>query len=376
MNEKYRFIRDERGAAIFIVLIVMMILFVLSAVFVFAMTTEGLHSARYDNKTQAYYIARSGAEAVSEHIIQNYDQNQGLEAYLNSLDLPDLVFEKGYIKNIEFEIAEDVIYIRSTGTSSEIDETVVLQLNIDGRSISDYVIFNMSKTGPLKLESVSIEDEAIVGSNSTVQGNPSMDPPENYDEDADFSGSDLPDVDETLFPSDEPLDIPAGEVIDEDGYYKKIDKNVTFDTGNQEGELYVRVTEIVLTGDSWIKVTGGDILHLLVEGKLSMGGNAKLITEGSSKVIIYNLNGSDISIYGSGSVNAYIYAPDSKVGWSGGGNETLVGGFLVKEFEGGNSNVGVIHAPELLMKGAFENIDFLDIKIGKISFERGLWGSL
>ena len=71
----YMYIKSDKGAALVTTLIALIVLSILVPVFIFSMTTEGKQSIQHDNKSHAYYMARSGAEAVLEILINEYEKD-------------------------------------------------------------------------------------------------------------------------------------------------------------------------------------------------------------------------------------------------------------------------------------------------------------
>ena len=70
-------IKKETGAAIVTALIVLIVLSLLGTALFFSMMTEGRQSIRYGNRTQAYYLARTGAEIAYAAILHNLYDNAG-----------------------------------------------------------------------------------------------------------------------------------------------------------------------------------------------------------------------------------------------------------------------------------------------------------
>ena len=170
----------------------------------------------------------------------------------------------------------------------------------------------------------------------------------------------------------DPQAIPDNNVIDEEGYYDEINKDVEIDTAGAEDGFFIRVDGVDRAD---ITVSGGNILHMKVYNKFNMGGNDKIILNDDSRLIVYIKDGSDVTISGNAIFHDYMYAPDSKIEWNGGGTGgNIYGGVVGKEFKGASSaNVKIIHDPDLLKEGAFieESIEELEKK--STGLARGAW---
>lgn len=66
-------LKSNKGMALPLVLVVMVVLMVFSTAILGMSTTDTLMSAHDSNKSQAYYYAHSGAEAVASYIVENPD---------------------------------------------------------------------------------------------------------------------------------------------------------------------------------------------------------------------------------------------------------------------------------------------------------------
>ena len=122
-------LREEKGSAIFVVLIAFMVLTVLGSVIVFAANTEGRQSVRQSDKKQAYYYARSGAEAASEWLINGGSVDEKAYVYGDFLDLEVDSDNNGSGEDIDVSIEEnaDKVIITSTGRYNEAEEKVILE---------------------------------------------------------------------------------------------------------------------------------------------------------------------------------------------------------------------------------------------------------
>lgn len=89
------YIKNKKGATLPLVLIVMVILVILVTILLFLSVTEARQVEIEEKNMQAYYIARSGADAVAKHIIENTNEA------INLINAPQS--DPVYLVNGEFE---------------------------------------------------------------------------------------------------------------------------------------------------------------------------------------------------------------------------------------------------------------------------------
>jgi len=350
--------KNEQGAALVTALLVMLVLTLLGTVIAFTAATEGRQSVRYSDKTQAYYLARSGAEAASEYIIKYYDPENSLEDFVEGIDLENFI-EEGTIEDISITATENeqTKILETTASYNDVRESVKVELvGRGGLGILDYAIFSKSEDVELDLGNNQTV-EGPIGSKSTIDFGNNDEGDFEYDEN--LTDIIFPELDNSVFDNREDRERIHNEEI-------------TIDTDGEDKYLTIEG----ITSNRDIIVDGGGTLHLKVEDEFKFSGSGELITENESKVIIYVDNDIDeVILNGGPSLNAFIFAPGSKVKWAGGANETIKGGIIAKEFEGANSNTIVKHDPDLLRNGAFSNLDDLEEVSagGAIAYERGLW---
>lgn len=138
---KVMIIKENKGNAIFMVLIVMAILTVLGSVIAFSAATEGRQTVRRYEKEQAYYYARSGVETAYKYLLK-IEENGDLADFLEAYEDNSVFFSGGFMsldnennsdKEVHVEIHVDDeknIAISSTGTygSAEAKDGITLHL--------------------------------------------------------------------------------------------------------------------------------------------------------------------------------------------------------------------------------------------------------
>lgn len=135
------YIKNEKGATLPLVLMVMVVLMILGTILLFLSVTEARQVAREEKNMQAYYIARSGADAIAKHIINNKDEATNLinAPESNPVYLVNGEFESDYIENpaddivgsfvVDITQEDKKIIITSTATVDGFNKIVSLTLN-------------------------------------------------------------------------------------------------------------------------------------------------------------------------------------------------------------------------------------------------------
>lgn len=140
-----------------LVLVVLVVLSILGITVLSISLAENKESAYQENKMQAYYLARAGAEAVAKHIIDmpsDIINIKGKTSDITRIDNSD----KGYFQVQVKEISSSELNIISTGTVGMHSEGVTLSLKkSSGSSISKlenalYVNSSIEFTGSTKIK--------------------------------------------------------------------------------------------------------------------------------------------------------------------------------------------------------------------------------
>ncbi|SES71473.1 hypothetical protein SAMN05660297_00358 [Natronincola peptidivorans] len=137
-----KYLYNQKGMVLPLVLILFMVLFLLSVVALNISSADNRHSTYQAKRMQAYYLARSGAEALGNYIV---NQSESLTpSQLGSLinNISNITSEEiklddndeGYFE-ILVEQNDDELNIISTGNVGDVQDTVILTLNKTTESI-------------------------------------------------------------------------------------------------------------------------------------------------------------------------------------------------------------------------------------------------
>ncbi len=288
-------IKEERGAALITVLLLIMLFVILSSVFVFAMTTEGIQAARYNHKTQAYYLARSGAEAVAASIVEE-------------IVTPDYYITNpvdGNFGNGTFEVNvtsnPNEVIITSTGEVAGINDRVIVRLVRTGAMAFN---FGIKTKDTIELHNNSEVHNGDVGTNLSYEDHVAEFG--EIDEDKILHGNayyginaDFPDFITPTGP------LTENEFKVEDGprtlnqtdgpfFYNKIKvegHSLTFNTGMDSNDMVVVVHgEFKVEGNGSIAVTGNGRLLLYAE-KIKFENDAAFSNVNSGAQLLFFVSG-------------------------------------------------------------------------------------
>lgn len=343
---------SKKGSALLSVLIMTSILSIFGLLILGVSLAETKYAVYMEKNSQAYYVARAGADAMAEYIIKNPDELNNVVAKPGEGEIAG-----GRFKTTVYLQGSD-IYIESKGTLENIPEATVTLVLRKSYGAFDHAVFSD--------EDLSLENSIIAGDAGTnsskgnsMKGKAKVDgefytgPETTIDSDGDYSTFDKADKigdgsitgnitileEEIVFPPIDLSNFPDAtnmqelpNTVDQTGYYSAIKKSVTFNTGSGS-KLWVRVDKIDLKGNDYIKITGdadsGGELHILITDSISFGGTTNIILENNAKVFIYYSGTEDVVISGSSNFQGIIYAPDANVDWNGGGGVNIINGSII-----------------------------------------------
>ncbi len=420
---------DERGSALLLtVVVVVVLLFLAGSLGVIAMV-ESRMAQREAQAMQAYYLARSGADAMAQAIIN--DPAILKEDILNRTSIPSSL--QGGLGEFSVKVVPEGggFLIESTGVVGDIERVVSLVL-IQGAigSPFEHAVFTIGTpsnpdikvdgsakiSGPVGTKSDDVNSVVVVGGGS-ITGEREFSSKLQYPQPnfPDFPG-DLPSRPDFKMEWKKDLDYR----ITEDGYYQKITTSSgwTLKIDLQGGVRKLRVRQFTIAGPiELINVGEKGRLILYIDEGFSMGGNYNInyTSDGSNNpetLTIYyaggqtfgnaqfNLcgnvvvkdapiklgNGSkfhgsifsqsskDVTIDGAAiAANGIVYAPKAKVTVTGSAQTgTIIASSMVVS---GNSRVTFAGGPDLdsFPEGVLGTSFGQE---GKHRYSRGLWSAM
>lgn len=386
--------RNNRGIALPIVLIIALILTILGTVLWHYSVRDLIFAEKNLKRMQAYYIARSGADAVAQYIVDNpdgIDMKEYVDALVNSpKSYPTSISgdPKGYF---EIEVTRDsgkgIIIIQSVGTVDEISQKVSLTLYelVTGEEpLFDMAVFSntaIELKGSARIEGDvginSLEPGSVVLAWSTaIDGNlfiaPDADPekiltgarPNPRDN---ITNDILEMTQERVyglppFP-DFPEDLswrgsftvgwnPSPPYhIYEDGEYDSITvkSELVIHVGDEDRILRVNSLEVSGSGKITLNRTGKGRLYLYVNDNFNITNGATINNDGDpGDIFIYYKGNSPVNPSGSTKIVGCLYAEKADIVISESGGITghiITGGENVSIIGDAEANVRALYAP-------------------------------
>jgi hypothetical protein len=288
------FIKSEKGSALPLTMVVVFVLTLLGiTLFAFSMA-ETRQVFRDENRMKAHYLARSGAHAVVEYIINNPENAVDL---INSSESELVNYGDGTIKVLVYGNPFDEIYVRSTGEFNDVNQSVVVTVKNVG---IDFPVYGNSVAFTAQGNSAA----ALYGGDA-VYGNENgknfvdliVKEGEAVHQYFEYEQVVLPCEDQKLqifygaCPVTPNTNISSGQEINETGLHGTIQLNRgNFHIGayNPLGNhILLKATSIDLGGNAKMTVSLDNNIVALVVDKLEFTGNSSIVVEGDGHLLIY-----------------------------------------------------------------------------------------
>src|SRR5665648_122152 len=326
----FKSIKNERGMALALVIMVMTVLIILGASILTSSLTETKFSVANEKNLQAEYIAKEGADIIAQHFITSKDENaEGTTTMALGIG------ESAGQAEVQVSSIGGIYKIQSTGGVGNAQRTVKLYLR------------------PLKLDEVfkgiwQTAEQALNISKLAVTGDPIMQVPpgvtvtnsKSGSTTTEYKTSNLRSVDDMISKLDLP---PAGGATT---------GSITI-TGNCRYPIINAVTKITIDAPNVtntsilideisdsdhqigeINVSSSGIVHLFINDSVLLKSSVKC----NGTLIIYIANDETIDMQtGNDNIKMYIYAPDATVELQC-GNKALIGAVVARTFVKLNDN--------------------------------------
>ena len=400
------FIRDQSGLALPTTIIIIVVLTLLGiALFRYSMAeTKQVHWD--ENTLKAHYLARSGADAVAAHLIENPEDAEDLINEESGLvDLGD-----GQFRVFVTGDPSDEIHIKSTGlvgqAEQQAEQTVVLTL-ADAGPPAIHSNGNITLTG----------SSEVIGGDVSYQGlivNPGGNVLSEEDIAGHVKGGEIEQkelvLDPVILPCEDdgspfysacPSDpqVFEGDNITESVFYEREKHNDSdiglgpqttrhltiepaagsnllvkaheIDIGNNTFEVTLNNNTVAVVahdfdaGNGAIKVNGSGDLLIYITGNYSGGGNFLTEKEDDVNVFFFVVDGGSFDLGGTANFDGAIYAPNADV--SIGGNVTLTG-WLIGNNVQLSGNASVQYTPTLILPD-WLSLDFNFFRVEKYRYD-------
>lgn len=333
----------NEGVALIAVIVVMAVMIILGTALLNISLSENKQVIYQQKNSQAYYMARSGADAMASYIIKNPSEVQNIIGKTSSSPGIGTIGANSFqVKVMSGASASDVL-IKSTGIvngAPSVNVSLTLKSIISPSPLLDYSIFTSAGlttpkniTGNVGSNSGTVD----VSASGSYSGNVTLGP----NATTTYTKSVTHITDPVTFP-------PINDSLFTEQY-----------VGNSTINLTSGVNKYMWVNDlSGLTVNGNAELHLLVKNSFNLNGKSSIVSQGSAKIFIYYQKNDTIAFKGTPSINAVIYAPNATVDCNGGGNGTFKGSIIALSFIGGNSNASsfdydsTLNVPDLAVNGA------------------------
>lgn len=336
-------VKKSKGYALMIVIIVIVIavMLILGTALLNISLSENKQVIYQQKSNQAYYMARSGADAIASYIIKNPSEAQNIINKTSSSPGTGTIGANSFqVQAMNGASAGDVL-IKSTGIVNGVSNahvSLTLKRIISASSLLDYSVFTSSDlTTPKNITGNVGSNSGKVVVSSSYSGNVTLGP----NATTTYTGSVTHITDLVAFP-------PINDSLFNEQY-----------DGNSTINLTSGVNRYMWVNDlNGLTVNGNAELHLLVKNSFQLKGNSSVVSKGSAKIFIYYEKSDTIDFKGTPSFNGVIYAPNATVDCSGGGNGTFNGSIIAFSFKGGTSNASsfvydsTLNVSDLVVNGA------------------------
>lgn len=344
----------RKGSALVMVLIIMLVLSILGTAIMRVAVAENNFAKRNEDRLQAYYIARSGAQAIAEYMIK--DNYNDADAFIGKESEPNSQVGGG-----EFKVS-----VSKDPSNGEVSVTSIGDYN--GVKQEARLIMTSSPSGQGGIFQYAIAAKSgITTDNNAGEGVKIVGPVATRDGDI-FLGSNSTKPEEEIVKDPNlifPPIVPPPEKSPPFNYdliLGKITSSPSTITSSNVKPLYIK-TEDITGNNIKIKVTGNGVVHMYVHGDIELGGgNSSFDVDITAKVYIYVIPtkpNPQVVFRGAGNQNnIFLYAPDSEVIWNNAGAGDFFGSVIGNTVTLHNHSL-IEHNPEME-----DEVDLDDTNIG------------
>lgn len=351
-----KYLKNEQGSSLAFLLVALVVLSIIGI----ALLNTSLGGTKVvvyqENTKQAYYLARSGADSVAYHIINNPTTVNTIKGKTSDVNSS---FSNGTFQVEVNELVGGDLELVSTGVVNGIEEAITLILELqNAQGIFQHAVFSN--------ESIDIDGLSHiygdVGSNGSITGTTTRAP---GDEDFPNLGVVYP---EPIFPTtltprgDYDLQ-NADDLIDTSGEYGDFSFNgnshsiLTFDTTS--GNRRILVDDLYIKGN--IDIVGDNTLSIYVNSSAEFQTPRLISDNDPNKVFIYLKAGSELRLAANMEFTGYIYGPGADIEeWSG----AEINGAVVADTFSANGNPSITY---------IEPDTATDVSSSIIMYRKDLW---
>lgn len=292
------YLTNKRGVALIWVLMIMLVLPILATAVLNVAVAENKFAARQGDKLQAYYIARSGAQAIAEHMLRDPGGASNLigrtSAWNNQIG--------GGRFRVTVSESNQVVDVVAVGELRGLQQTASIRLTRSVPGIGGVFQHAIAARNNIDVANEAGAGIVITGSVATRDGRIDL---------GKHGSATSRVIDPTMiFP---PIVVPT---ITVGNNLRAITSNITI-ASTAGTPRFVRADSINLGANEAISVTGNGIVHMYVYGDINLGTKAQFNVVPAARLYVYVVGTRTISLSGSGNQNnVFLYAPDSHIRWN------------------------------------------------------------
>ena len=310
-------LRNTRGIALPLVLITMVILGLLGTVVLQFGVTDAQQTARDLHRTQAYYAARAGADAMAEHLIKNPTQIPAIVSQTSFSQLAEGELDTGQTFGVDvFGDMVNGITITSVGESSGITRRLALELQLmDAAAIFEDVIYTYGDLDVASMKTI-IGDVTSAGSIIVPNGFGFDSNPYTY---RFYPSPVFPNPSLPMDPNSTGGVVNIGNnqeyTIAGEYHYTDItmapNGKLTFKTNGTN--MRVVVDNLETKGNVIIDNSAGGRVELFIASSADIQTPLVVNSGDPNHLVIYLADGIDFTMIANGTTQAYIYGPYANI---------------------------------------------------------------
>ncbi|MTI84212.1 MAG: hypothetical protein FH756_09925 [Firmicutes bacterium] len=397
------FLNNQKGIAMFSVLMIMTVTTLLGTAVWFASSRETLATELDENQTQAYHFARSGVEAaiglidsgnINDYLVTANDVKQvtfygdlgslkdiAINDYSIKYTITELEPESNYKIESEGRVGgEDGVQALSDlamryelgeefggGVPDLVDMTLFSEKSISmvgNAKITGDVITNsidresVELTGNAKInDTLSIGPGGIPGNVVRINENAKVGTIDNLVVPRNYPMPEFPVFPEfSGFPQSISVSGNSSKTInpDDTSWYSKIKTagNGTLTIDVSEGDRVIKVGELEVGGNNGVKLQGSGRLIIYVEDEFTMKGNSSVNAGSNYNTVVMYFKGNILDFAGNTEFVGSLFAKQSNFEIKGNGGVTghiITGGNKIKVTGNADANTRVLYAPNALL---------------------------
>lgn len=364
----------EQGSALAVTLIIMVVLTILGTAFLNLSVAENRFANRSEDRLQAYYIARSGAQSVAEYMVEDHN-NDATQMVGHTSVVNTQIGGGSFTVAVEQDPGNaNIVNITSIGTYRGVSQTSKIQVSKTSTGVGGLFNHALVAKGNINTASGSGQGISIQGSVATINGTISNNLNGKYT--AAGSG-----VDSTIILPD--IVMPSGAISLGALNYNNAgtitfprtgDAYVTKPSGVREytyhaDSISIQNTTISIVDNSGLTPNGNlpnVVVHIYVDGNITMATNSQLTAAGNTLLYVY-CKGSTVTLSGSGeNNNVYIYAPNANISWQNAQNHNIFFGGLVGNTITIANQINIKHNPLL---SSYSQLDTSNIGVNYTGYK-------